>query len=92
MAKQEDWMAFIDLDAVQSARKARSKGVRIEWLGPDDEGHDTVTFDGEALNRNRFAHGAGVPSEKLRQYRASHPKRRNLMDAEGAWRQVRDAS
>jgi len=72
-------MAFIDLDAVQSARKARSKGVRIEWLGPDDDGHDTVTFDGEALNRDRFAHGAGVPSNKMRKPRASHPRHRDLM-------------
>tara|TARA_X000001036_G_C20629940_1_gene786727 strand:+ start:231 stop:482 length:252 start_codon:yes stop_codon:yes gene_type:complete len=79
MAKQEDWMAFIDQDALQSARKARSKGVGIEWLGPDDEGHDTVTFDGEALNRDRFAYGAGVPSNKMRKPRASHPRHRDLM-------------
>ena len=79
MAKQEDWMAFIDLDAVQSARKARSRGVRIEWLGPDDDGHDTVTFDGEPINRDRFAHGAGVPSNKMRKPRASHPRHRDLM-------------
>ena len=84
MAKQEDWMAFIDLDAVQSARKARSKGVRIEWLGPDDHDRNgTVTFDGEELNRDRFAHGAGVPSNKMRKPRASHPRHRNLMGRTG---------
>ena len=83
MATQEDWMAFIDLDALQSARKARSKGVRIEWLGPDGDGHDTVTFDGEPINRDRFAHGAGVPSNKMRKPRASHPRHRDLMGRAG---------
>ena len=71
---------------------AKGKWVRVDWHEFKSGDVEGVTFDGMTLDRDRFAHGAGVPSEKLRQYRASHPKRRNLMDAEGAWRQVRDAS
>lgn len=80
MANMQEMLASFNWDAVSEARETiHRRGVRIEWLGPDDDGHDTVTFDGEALNRDRFAYGAGVPSNKMRKPRASHPRHRDLM-------------
>jgi len=38
-----------------------------------------ITLNGEALDPERFAYGAGVPSEGLREYWASHPRYRRLM-------------
>ena len=34
----------------------------------------TITLNGEVVDRDRFASGAGVPSEGLREYWASHPR------------------
>ena len=41
-----------------------------------------MTFDGEELNRDRFAHGAGVPSNGMRAP-YSHPRHRDLMGRTG---------
>ena len=81
MANMQEMLASFDWDAVSEARETvHRRGVRIEWLWPDDHDRDgTVTFDGEELNRDRFAHGAGVPSNKMRKPRASHPRHRDLM-------------
>lgn len=38
----------------------------------------TITLNGEVLERERFAYGAGVPSEGLREHWASHPRYRRL--------------
>ena len=75
------------------ARKQR--WTTLEWVATSDYNGPAVTFDGEALEPGRWAHGSGVtgqPSERNRKHYASHPRRRNLTDARGAWRQVRDAS
>ena len=39
-----------------------------------------VTLNGEVVDRERFARGAGVPSEGLREYWASHPRYRSGMN------------
>ena len=84
MANMQEMLASFNWDAVSNARETiHRRGVRVEWLGPDDDGHDTVTFDGEPINRDRFAHGAGVPSNKMRKPRASHPRHRDLMGRAG---------
>ena len=75
------------------ARKQR--WTTLEWVATSDYNGPAVTFDGEALDPGRWAHGSGVtgqPSERNRKHYASHPRRRSLMDARGAWQQVRDAS
>jgi hypothetical protein len=43
-----------------------------------------VLVNGEPINRDRFAHGAGVPSEKNRSHYASHPRYRSLTNRKEA--------
>ncbi len=73
----------------------KKKWTTLQWVATSDFNGPAVTFDGEALDPGRWAHGSGMtgqPSEKNRKHYASHPKRRSLMDSSGAFRQVRDAS
>lgn len=44
----------------------------------------TITLNGEVLDPERFAYGAGVPSEGLREYWASHPRYRSGMNRKTA--------
>lgn len=84
MANMQEMLASFNWDAVSEARQTiHRRGVRIEWLGPDDDSPDTVTVNGVPLDRDRFAHGAGVPSDRMRKPRASHRRHRDLMGRAG---------